>query len=76
MAKPTVPETLAAMNDLMAAKDQLRAFIKFLDQHAVAGDREFRLLSCDLRSQAATVIVEIDGLMRKSEELAEDRVHA
>lgn len=76
MAKPTVTETVAALDDLVAANDKLRAFSRFLDQHAVEGDREYRLLCCDLRNQVARLTVEIEGLMRKAEELVEDKVHA
>jgi len=76
MAKPTVPETVAALDDLAEANQKLRAYVKFLDQHAEASDRVYRLLNCDLRNQAGRLIVEIEGLMRRSEELAEDRVHA
>jgi len=69
--KPDVPEVIAKVMDLQAAEGILKTFIKFLDEHKISTDRSYRLLNTDLRNAAARLIVEIEGLERKAQELVE-----
>ena len=69
--KPSVPEVIAAVMELQAAEAELGKFIKFLDQHKVSVDRSYRVLNTDLRNAASKLIVEIEGLERKAQELVE-----
>ncbi|MCY3018909.1 MAG: hypothetical protein NTW87_07770 [Planctomycetota bacterium] len=69
--KPDVPEVIATVMDLQAAEEKLKQFIKFLDRHKTSRDRSYRLLNTDLRNAAARLIVEIEGLEGKVQELVE-----
>jgi hypothetical protein len=70
MAKPTVPEAIAAMDELVAASEKLRTFIRFLDAHKKSADARERAINIDLRNMSSRMVVEIEGMMRKTEELA------
>ena len=69
--KPDVPEVIATVMDLQAAEERLKQFIKFLDRHKTSRDRSYRVLNTDLRNAAARLIVEIEGLEGKVQELVE-----
>ena len=69
--KPSVQEVVAVVMDLQSAETKLRDFVRFLDQHKVSGDRDYRLLNTELRNAACRLTVEIEGLERKAEELVE-----
>ena len=69
--KPTVQEVLATVMDLQDAEAKLKGFIRFLDAHKSSVDRTYRVLNTDLRNAARRLIVEIEGLERKAEELVE-----
>jgi len=69
--KPDVPEVIATVMDLQAAEEKLKQFIKFLDRHKTSRDRSYRVLNTDLRNAAARLIVEIEGLEGKVQELVE-----
>jgi hypothetical protein len=69
--KPSVPEAVAAMMNLVAASEKLRAFITFLDEHKALPESSDRAMNLDMRNMASRIVVEIDGLMRQTEALAE-----
>ncbi|HLX61590.1 MAG TPA: hypothetical protein VKX17_09945 [Planctomycetota bacterium] len=76
MAKPSVPETVVALDELVAANKKLRQFIVFLDKHAKADDKIYRALNTDLRNQVARLMIDVESVMKKTELMVEEYAHA
>ena len=60
------------MVELREANDNLRSFIRFLDEHNKVKDLQYRHLVVSMRTTADKITAEISGMMELMEDLSGD----